>query len=1260
MSAIPTALELKASGNEKFRLKDFNGAAADYTTALDRCGDDDSLKIQLWSNRATCRDALGNWKGALEDVKSALGKDPKHIKSHFRLAKLLLNSEEKKKYMEESSRAVCIAVALSRRKIDPALMRLYLDVRSASLQAEKTPIWMPESTDHICLADPGFGTIGKAFASPSSVVVCAFPGQYKEALQLVSAHKHYVIIGIGNVTMEQALNVMNTLYVANALSVYISGISFVGGRALSSQAAIALCHGHDAVIHDCHVSKYAGGGLVVASPSTKATLRNCSFKQLPFMAIEVREGGSLTAETVEIVGCRQGITAYGGARQIDITNCLISKSLFEGIMVAGSFQNAATAIQVENQTKELTPAQATSEAAVQWARARGIQLCASIRKTTIQACGQFGLSIDFGAQVSVFGCTFSQNDPHSVYIKGGSDLSIAASRIEFSEAESKSPYTAQLKRMMPSNGPRHMKKSFLSKSLKQSGITIAVNYSGSISISSCVTVGVDPLLGVVNESEMTKEFSAVGKRMGLFTKPPSISSYAHFQPNDSSLPSIGDLVKQLPPSWKIMNSPQGKKAQSLSSVMAMRRPCRSHQDPSWSPAGSEYYAIGNTKGYNLTSGSKLPPETSSLNILLGASGDIRNLLSTATSVSFDYAIHFILNDGNIAMLARNAVLLQMVYADDCPTDHVLAVWANHELTDAEAKSMKAALSKLANFPWPEWLSASDVLDRNKDSDNSNSTEDSLRSLFQSWLSCDLPCKSILKERRSNLDALFKARTGIIELTKDAVGTALFLKHQKEINAYIEEGSLMPKGRKKTQLTKLNVTLLLPELQYAVYFSSSIFRAVALNEQVNGGSIYAILLQTVEKMLKRLSTALHLKRCNVTLVPSDILNVLTNMRGRECFDFIDCSNVADYVSVPALVQAAVPCLRHADHARLFLESLVMFKNNSAIWKSSRSFVEAMFGAPLQEIEHLLGIELIDGEKSPKIVGAGGIRMEFALRSGNLLETSSIDWPDFCMKLANPASLQLYSCSSAIATIEPGAYSSPTTLVHLLTTNTHPENADILIRTISRCGSEKLRLYEWEVETQTAFQLDRSSKFVRIKYTGKPSSNVFFSTNQVVLLALSKTPLIGPPLATDQILQLFSAFVWDNEMFSADLLLLHSLILDRPAVDLYMTVLFLGQAGFSVAASSEKLAGLPMTTVEIESGSKWRTNEHVLSFSKPMSQEQAGQLDCLHACSFCKMVCPCSRCARCHTRNYCGKDCQIRDWRRGHKNECKPCSSSTTSC
>ncbi len=51
------------------------------------------------------------------------------------------------------------------------------------------------------------------------------------------------------------------------------------------------------------------------------------------MAIEVREGGSLSVSDSVFNECYQGIAAYGGAREISIDGCTISNCTKEGILI---------------------------------------------------------------------------------------------------------------------------------------------------------------------------------------------------------------------------------------------------------------------------------------------------------------------------------------------------------------------------------------------------------------------------------------------------------------------------------------------------------------------------------------------------------------------------------------------------------------------------------------------------------------------------------------------------------------------------------------------------------------------------------------------------------------------------------------------------------------------------------------------------------------------------------------------------------------
>lgn len=894
--------------------------------------------------------------------------------------------------------------------------------------------------------------------------------------------------------------------------------------------------------------------------------------------------------------------------------------------------------------QKLTPAQSAAEDAVEWARTRGIQLCGSILETTVRDCGQFGLSIDYGAQVCVYASTLIYNDPYGIFVKGGSDLSLAACRLDISNRESKSPFTIQQKAFL-SNGPRHLKQ-LMGKMLKQSGLTIGVNYNGDVSVSSCVTVGNDESRGIVEESSSMPSVLPM-KLSGMYSKSPTLSGYAHYHPDDESIPSIGDLVSHLPLSWQSAHEPRNI-VRKESELRELRRPCRSHQDTCWSPTGTQNYAIGNTPGYDVVAGEKVPESVTRLRVLFGASGDIRNLLWTVASNSLEIGFDIVLNDGNLAMLARNAVLLEMI-ASEAPSHHILSVWANHELTNDENESMMAAISKIALSPWPEWLAASNVLDTGN-IDGGNATEKELRSVLKAWSTCKLSPASILAERSSKL----KAHGGTLlqrslSLSEAAVGSKAFSKYRKEITAYISRGSLVPlKEAKHLARGKLNVTLLLPELQYTVYFSSSIFRAVELDDSYHD-SAHAALLHILAPKFNILANALQLQRCSIVVHPCDILNGLTDSTGNDSFDYIDLSNVADYVSLPALVQAASPLLKYAGHARLFVESLVMFRldQDQACGITSRYFVEAMFGCDLATIEQMTGLKLVKGQP-PTLLGSNGLRMEFARVQCN----NTIDWVNLCTQLSSPATLDIYACVSAVKTWAPAAYASPVTLLHLLTTCAPRGVSEVLIRTILRCGYGTFRFYEWEMKSQTAFQLDLTglNRFVRVKYTGIPSSMMMlFYADHAVLLGVSNSPLSGTSISLDQVSQLLSTFAFDAERCSSEFLLLEALFPEE-GTEVYITLLLQGEAGLSVAASSEKLHSLVKQPIKSEASGRWRANMNTRE-EAPLDHAQLGQLNRLNSCASCKKICLCNTCGRCHKKSYCGKRCQAHDWKRGgHSKEC----------
>lgn len=86
---------------------------------------------------------------------------------------------------------------------------------------------------------------------------------------------------------------------------------------------------------------------------------------------QVREGASLVAVGVVVEGCRQGIMAYGGARSARIHACTITGCSHEGVLAAGTFDNAATRVQQHAGMRSRSQATRDAEA---WGKKQGIEL----------------------------------------------------------------------------------------------------------------------------------------------------------------------------------------------------------------------------------------------------------------------------------------------------------------------------------------------------------------------------------------------------------------------------------------------------------------------------------------------------------------------------------------------------------------------------------------------------------------------------------------------------------------------------------------------------------------------------------------------------------------------------------------------------------------------------------------------------------------------------------------------------------------------
>lgn len=195
-----------------------------------------------------------------------------------------------------------------------------------------------------------------------------------------------------------------------------------------------------------------------------------------------------------------------------------------------------------------------------------------------------------------------------------------------------------------------------------------------------------------------------------------------------------------------------------------------------------------------------------LHILLGACGDIRNLLATLHAVmrgsrdgdrgedstasgagvgeggggntaDSGPRMAFVVNDGSISMLARNAALLHMAIELGAPAEAVLDVWASHALSRPHSALLAKSLQALASKPWPAWLSAALSLDAAAagggfspgggtgagEAQGQRAAEQELRQALGSWVECSMPVKE-LQARRDAIMGGGPLRAASVELS----------------------------------------------------------------------------------------------------------------------------------------------------------------------------------------------------------------------------------------------------------------------------------------------------------------------------------------------------------------------------------------------------------------------------------------------------------------------------------------------------------------
>jgi hypothetical protein len=324
-----------------------------------------------------------------------------------------------------------------------------------------------------------------------------------------------------------------------------------------------------------------------------------------------------------------------------------------------------------------------------------------------------------------------------------------------------------------------------------SGLYVAVNYSATVTASGNTFIGPDCDSAIVEEMSSRfklgppRNMQEMKNSFGLWSKPVIdrnnqifVSKKGGSKLSDSTsdflspkTPTLEELAARDIQRRLTTHPIHSKDACTSDYALARTSRCVCH-DLNKKPL---FYAVGNTFGYDLSMGQNLgaeePNEGLTIRILLGACGDIRNLLKTVSSLqpplspvgTVQIRVQVMLNDQNVAILARNVLLLYLI-SDRTSVIDVVAIWANHALTSAQRKLLDNALMTLAES-LPEWL----VLP----AEPSCNLGVDLMEAFAAWRDCTMSLKELLNLRYESVTSNTAVLESAVKLVENAVGHKSF-------------------------------------------------------------------------------------------------------------------------------------------------------------------------------------------------------------------------------------------------------------------------------------------------------------------------------------------------------------------------------------------------------------------------------------------------------------------------------------------------------
>ncbi|CAE8638648.1 unnamed protein product [Polarella glacialis] len=341
--------------------------------------------------------------------------------------------------------------------------------------------------------------------------------------------------------------------------------------------------------------------------------------------------------------------------------------------------------------------------------------------------------------------------------------------------------------------------------------------------------------------------------------------------------------------------------------------CVVYDELSW------YYAVGNTPPIYLFPG-KTPGQRA--DILCLACGDLRSPLYSLwlefrnSLPKASESVHFVLNDADPCILARNLLILDLALAGEGP-ETLLAIWCSLFLESSQHEALQKAIARVLAHGHAGSLKKS--LGATFQSEDDWKAIEAVLLQWQAWHLTKARVLELRETFAQRMKKLGKMTSGSFEDFGKGHAHVAFLKHKmqstvfpqesavKEVLAYFKTGALQTSGG---PLDYVNHTLLRCEDAFDLHYGTNPFLAFPLfgPRSQYGAPQSASLMQCCLSQLGDWCAVLRQFKAVVswTLAVGDCLAICAELP-KQTFHVVSTSNVADHVGLLPLLLAARPVI-----------------------------------------------------------------------------------------------------------------------------------------------------------------------------------------------------------------------------------------------------------------------------------------------------------------------------------------------------------------